>query len=263
MALVQKIRVSVITLASIWCLIIISGSLLSVNAQQPNSNRLPIILIHGYGEDYSIWNSWINWLGGDHFSKVYPITFQLDDLCGSTQQHAMELKNIIDRIRSDTGSQKVNIVAHSKGGLDARWYIANSNIDKVANLIMIGTPNAGTPASFFDFTGCPSGSDSDLFPGSPATQVNDKPKSTNYYTIAGDWLPNDICGVPGFLYHDGGNCFILGHDDGLVSVNSVQSSSNYTLLGPPIPYDQIFPIGHMELVQQKDAYDRALPILNR
>jgi pimeloyl-ACP methyl ester carboxylesterase len=247
----------VITLASIWCITIISGSLLSVNAQQHNPNRIPIILIHGYGEDSRIWNSWIHWLGGDNFSNIYPITFQSDDLCGSTQQHAMELKNIIDKIQNDTGSQKVNIVAHSKGGLDARWHIANSGIDKVANLIMIGTPNAGSPAAFLDISGCHVGSDIDLFPGSPATQVVDKPQSTNYYTIAGDWLPNDICGVPGFLYLDGGNCLIPGHDDGLVSIHSVQSSSNYIPLGPPLPYD------HMDLVQQKDAYDRALPILNR
>jgi hypothetical protein len=211
----------------------------------------------------SIWNSWITWLQSDNFSKIYPITFQLDDPCGSTQQHAMELKNIVDKIQSDTGSQKVNIVAHSKGGLDARWYIANSGIDKVANLIMIGTPNAGSTAAFLDISGCPFGSDSDLFPGSPATQVVDKPQSTNYYTIAGDWLPNDMCGVGIFTYPDGGNCFIPGHDDGLVSINSVQSSSNYTPLGQPLPFYQIFPIGHMEIVQQKDAYERALPILNR
>ena len=38
---------------------------------------------------------------------------------------------------------QINIVAYSKGGLEARAYLANnlSNND-VANLIMIGTPNA-------------------------------------------------------------------------------------------------------------------------
>ncbi len=79
----------------------------------------------------------------------------------------------------------VDIVAHSKGGLDARWYIANNNIE-VSNLIMIGTPNAGSPAAVWDLSGCPFGSDSDLFPRSPATRVVDRPQSTNYYTIAGN-----------------------------------------------------------------------------
>ena len=54
----------------------------------------------------------------------------------------------------------------------------NSDPDKVANLIMIGTPNAGSPAALLDITGCPFGSDIDLFPGSPATQVVNRPQST-------------------------------------------------------------------------------------
>src|SRR5215203_2600804 len=111
-------RIYVIALTSIWCLSIISCLFLSVNAQQPDSNRLPILLIHGYAETSSLWNSWIVWLEDDHFSKVYPITFNNDDQCGSTEQHATELRNKVDRILSETGKEKVNIVAHSKGGLD-------------------------------------------------------------------------------------------------------------------------------------------------
>ena len=143
----QTVRISAITLASVWCLTIISGSFLPVNAQQPASNRLPILLIHGYGEDYSIWSSWKNWLTADNMTKVYSINFTNDDECGSVAQHATELTNIVNRILDETHSDKVNIVAHSKGGLDARWYIAHDN-DKVANLIMIGTPNSGTTAAF-------------------------------------------------------------------------------------------------------------------
>ena len=125
-------RTCVIALASIWCLTIISGPFLSVNARQSDSNRLPILLIHGYGQDSSVWNSWRGWLAADNFSKVYSITFPLDDRCGLTEEHAMELKNIVDKILSETHSEKVNIVAHSKGGLDARWYISNSD-PKISN----------------------------------------------------------------------------------------------------------------------------------
>jgi triacylglycerol lipase len=250
----QTRRIFVIALASIWCLTIISGSFLSVNAQQPDSNRLPILLIHGYDEGSNIWNSWIGWLGGNNFSNVYPITFQFNDLCGSSEQHAMELNSIVDGILSTTGYEKVNIVAHSKGGLDARWYIATSgSTDKVANLIMIGTPNAGSQAAFFDLTGCPFGSDIDLFPGSIATQVVDQPQSTNYYTIAGNWMPTGAC----WWSSDPGNCAIPGEDDRLVAVDSVESSPDYIPLGPPLPYD------HFQLLAHRDVYERALPILDR
>jgi triacylglycerol lipase len=254
-------RICVIALASIVCLAIIGGSFLSVNAQRPDSNRLPILLIHGYAEDSSIWISWEDWLAANHFSKVYPIIFpsdELDDKCGSVAQHATELKSIVDKILRDTGYEKVNIVAHSKGGLDARWYISTSgSTDKVANLIMIGTPNAGSTAEFFEnpiLTGCPSGSGRDLFPWSQAPHVRDRPENTNYYTIAGNWLPNNEACMG---LDDGGNCFIPGYDDGFVAVDSAESSPlyHYTPLGQPVPYY------HLDLLAHRDVYERALPIL--
>ncbi len=68
-----------------------------------------------------------------------------NDSCGSAKDHAKELIKIVNDFKTDTGSPKINIVAHSKGGLDARVYLANnlSNAN-IANLIMIGTPNKGT-----------------------------------------------------------------------------------------------------------------------
>ena len=55
-----------------------------------------------------------------------------------------ELSKIIGQIKEKIGQNKVNIVGHSKGGLDARVYLTNNTKD-VTNLIMIGTPNAGSP----------------------------------------------------------------------------------------------------------------------
>ena len=92
---------------------------------------------------------------------AYPITFkQSDDKCGSSAEHAKELSNIIGQIKEETGQNKVNIVGHSKGGLDARVYLANNTKD-VVNLILIGIPNTGssiaqssefcTPPHFFRY----------------------------------------------------------------------------------------------------------------
>lgn len=251
----QTVRISSITLASVWCLTIISGSFLSANAQQPVSNRLPILLIHGYGEDPSFWNYWINWLRADHFdmTKVKAVTFQNDyDVCGSVAEHATELTNIVNNMLNGTGYDKVNIVAHSKGGLDARWYIQNNDIDKVANLIMIGTPNSGTTAAFWQYYGCPFGSDFDLWPGSQATQAADS-QSTHYYTIAGDYA------IPCFLVSPipFASCSFLPND-GFVTVHSAQCSYDhcYTSLARPFLYN------HEGLLTQKDVYDKVLPILS-
>jgi hypothetical protein len=137
-------------------------------------------------------------------------------------------------------------------------YISTSgSTDKVANLIMIGTPNAGSTAEFFEnpiLTGCPFGSGRDLFPWSQATHVRDRPENTNYYTIAGNWLPNNEACIG---LDDGGDCFIPGYDDGFVAVDSAESSPlyHYTPLGQLVPYY------HLDLLAHRDVYKRALPIL--
>ena len=40
---------------------------------------------------------------------------------------------------------RVTVVAHSMGGLDARWAIARGATDRISDLITIGTPHRGTP----------------------------------------------------------------------------------------------------------------------
>jgi pimeloyl-ACP methyl ester carboxylesterase len=252
--MLQKINKSILLVSLITSLLVSSGGMISINAQPTNSTHIPILLIHGYGERSNIWTSWVNQLKEDNFMDVYTANFT-NDRCGSSEEHAEELDNLVNEILVDTGSKELNLVAHSKGGLDARWYIANSHMDKVANLIMVGTPNGGSPAAWLDLSGCPFGSDFDLFRGSAATEVLDKPNSSNYYTITGNWNPTNRCWVFGFWVTDGGSCLIKGPDDGLVPVDSVNSSPNYIPIGEPFPYD------HFALVDQRAVYEAVLPIL--
>ena len=141
-------------------------------AATTNSTKLPVLLIHGYMEDATVWNKWVDLLKKDGI-PVYPITFkQSDDKCGSSAEHAKELSNIIGQIKEETGQNKVNIVAHSKGGLDARVYLANNTKD-VANLVMIGTPNAGSPLAESSEVCTPAVYD--LRPGAAATELKMNP----------------------------------------------------------------------------------------
>ena len=114
--------------------------------QQSNQGNLPVLLVHGWSSNSQDWDPWANLLQQDGL-RFYPITFEeSDDSCGSSKDHANELGKKIEQIKQETGKDQVNIVGYSKGGLDARAYLAQSGTDEVSNLIMIGTPNAGTPA---------------------------------------------------------------------------------------------------------------------
>jgi pimeloyl-ACP methyl ester carboxylesterase len=59
------------------------------------------------------------------------------------ETYALRLREAIDATLKTADSDKVIIVAHSMGGLVARSYMATFGEEKVAGLIMIGTPNRG------------------------------------------------------------------------------------------------------------------------
>jgi triacylglycerol lipase len=86
-----------------------------------------------------------------------------------------------------TGQKQVNIVGYSKGGLDARVYLAdNIGTHDVANLIMIGTPNAGAPLTSPNDPCTPAALD--FIDHAAATKAPPNPH-IRYYTIASDWNP--------------------------------------------------------------------------
>jgi len=198
---------------------------------------LPVILVHGYFEDASVWDTWESLLKRDGIS-FYTVTFADDDKCGSAANHAIELQGIVQNISQLMGSEKVNIAAHSKGGLDARAYLSKGT-DNVANLIMLGTPNAGSPLAFLNNFCAPAVWD--LRPGASVDGALRNPH-TKYYTISGNWLP--------FI---GGNFYIPGPDDGLVSISSVESKSYFKSLGHTLD-------NHMDLLGPQE-YDMARGIL--
>jgi len=69
-----------------------------------------------------------------HVTRVHPLA--------SIKNRAEELARAVRLL--DT--RRVNIIAHSMGGLDARYAIARLGLsDRVASLVTIGTPHRGTP----------------------------------------------------------------------------------------------------------------------
>jgi uncharacterized alpha/beta hydrolase family protein len=226
----KKNNIVTVAIAAISIAIIVSGSFVSLASSQ-SEKPLPVLLIHGYAEDAAIWKKWEDLLKKDGI-QFFTITFtDSDDKCGSAEQHAKELEKRVQDVKQQSGAQKINIVGHSKGGLDARVFLDITDTKDVANLIMIGTPNAGSPAAETNDACAPA--IFDLRPEANATRAEMNP-NTKYYTIAGDWLPAVQ-----------GNLAIPGHDDGLVPVESVESQGYFQSLGRTEH-------AHAELLQEQE-----------
>ncbi|MFA4941557.1 MAG: alpha/beta fold hydrolase [Patescibacteria group bacterium] len=79
---------------------------------------------------------------------VFPYDWRLDlnwSANGIPYSSFDSLKDKIEKIKLQTGAQKVNIIAHSMGGLVAKNYIKHYGSDSVNKFIDIGTPHLGAP----------------------------------------------------------------------------------------------------------------------
>ena len=160
--------------------------MLAVNGSA-TKKLLPVLLIHGYASDKSLWSKWEGLLKKDGIT-FYPITFyKSDDKCGSAVDHAKELNLQVQQIlknmtTTESSPKQVNIVGHSKGGLDARVFLGNNSYSAnkaVANLIMIGTPNRGSPIAQSSNICKPAVED--LKPGGSRYQSQDESKNKILY----------------------------------------------------------------------------------
>lgn len=72
----------------------------------------------------------------------------------SNRETAFLLKQKIDEVKTICGCDKVDIVAHSMGGLVARQYIQSNDYEHdVRKLIFLGTPHLGAPKAYLMWEG--------------------------------------------------------------------------------------------------------------
>ena len=136
------------TLISVSC---VNQPVVKGEARDDCKTRYPILLVHGFGyrDDNKILPYWGRIperlrLGG---ANVY---LSGQDALQTHESNAIIIYRQVLNILYITGAEKVNIIAHSKGGIEARYLI--TVLDKsssVATLTTIATPHWGS--SFADF----------------------------------------------------------------------------------------------------------------
>ncbi len=106
--------------------------------------KYPILLIHGiFWRDWQLFNYWGR-IPRELIKNGATIYYGNQHSATSMEICANELKDQILEIIEKEKCEKVNIMGHSKGGLDARYAISCLGIDKnVASLTTIGTPHKG------------------------------------------------------------------------------------------------------------------------
>ncbi|MBH1971087.1 triacylglycerol lipase [Moraxellaceae bacterium AER2_44_116] len=62
----------------------------------------------------------------------------------SSEQRGEQLLAQVQQVLAISGAQKVNLIAHSQGGLDSR-YVASIIPTKIASITSVGSPHKGTP----------------------------------------------------------------------------------------------------------------------
>ncbi len=128
-------------------------------------NEYPIILAHGFARHDFLIDSLFTTLNlsiydfsfvSDRFHYFKGISSYLKkhgfdvyhsrvSWAANVKRRAKDLKEEVKRVLGETGKEKVHIIAHSMGGLDARYMIVNEKMaDSVFSLTTIGTPHLGS-----------------------------------------------------------------------------------------------------------------------
>lgn len=112
---------------------------------KPIPNTVPIVLVHGMAGFAPVGRF-------DYFYHVpkaardagFNVFVAHTDPFQGTAYRARQLATEVDTVLQLTGAERVHLIAHSQGGLDARYLISTLGYgDRVATLTTVGTPHQG------------------------------------------------------------------------------------------------------------------------
>jgi triacylglycerol esterase/lipase EstA (alpha/beta hydrolase family) len=119
----------------------------SVWRRKPNPpaaapRRRPVLLIHGYGLGAGSLAVMARRLRRDGWTWVWPVNHA--PILGDIRRNVDALAAAVDEVRRLSGADRVDIVAHSMGGLVTRAFIKTGGAVAVHRVITLGTPHRGT-----------------------------------------------------------------------------------------------------------------------
>ena len=221
--------------------------------------KYPILLVHGvFFRDFRYLNYWGR-IPKELKRNGAAVYYGQQQSAASVEDSGRELAARIRAILDETGCEKVNIIAHSKGGLDSRAAIAHAGCAPyVATLTTINTPHRGCIYAEYLLNKVPEAARQKVAAAYNATLKRLGDENPDFLAAVTD-LTESAClarnettpDMPGVLYESVMSyCrkarhgkFPLnatypvvkhfdGKNDGLVSVDSAKWGTRFTLLEP-------------------------------
>ncbi|OYT93833.1 MAG: permease [Burkholderiales bacterium PBB3] len=106
-----------------------------------SSKRIPVVLVHGYMCNHRVWDDISEALraqGHDVFAV------NLEPLFTSIDNYAPIVESAVQALLAHSGQAQVALVGHSMGGLAIRAWLRAHGTARVARVLTLGTPHAGT-----------------------------------------------------------------------------------------------------------------------
>jgi len=108
----------------------------------------PILFVHGWNGSASNWNTMISRFEKDGYPKSYLMAYTYSSSQSNKVDAEKEVASHVEQLLKSTGASKVDIISHSMGSLNTRWYIKfDGGESKVDDWVSLGGPNHGTEAA--------------------------------------------------------------------------------------------------------------------
>lgn len=109
------------------------------------ATKYPFVLLHGIGfRDLQYFNYWGR-IPKELTRNGALVYYGHQEAWGTVEDNAAAIQSTIEKVMEENHCDKVNLIAHSKGGLDARYLICGLHMeDHIASLTTISTPHRGS-----------------------------------------------------------------------------------------------------------------------
>lgn len=114
----------------------------------------PILFVHGWNGSASNWSTMKARFEKDGYPSSYLLAYNYNTSTSNKTTGEVEVKARVDQLLASTGATKVDILAHSMGSLNSRWYLkfVPGAQEKVDDWVSFGGPNHGTSAANICFS---------------------------------------------------------------------------------------------------------------